>query len=290
MKQLILSCWLIGAFLMSNACDGCGGNSIGMDANALSANNGNSIGINVQAFHYKSILESAEEQQNILFSYTINGAYKAHKRVQLKFFLPVNWHVKQNEKNIFGLGDAVVLSTFLLLDKEKEVKKLQHRLSANVGLKMPTGVYNNDEVNNATSLPIGSKSWDFILGLNYSIRYKKYIHAASLLSNINTSNKYNYRFGNQVEFQSRHSYKVTLKVAQLYPFLALQTRWQAQDVSNNFFRAQTGGFTLSTLIGMQINFKQYKFVVGTSIPVYQNLNNQNLAFRNNYNAQFIYQF
>ncbi|MEZ5007081.1 MAG: hypothetical protein R2753_02895 [Chitinophagales bacterium] len=277
-------------FINTFACDNCGGGGLGLDANILSANNGNAIGLLVEAQHYKTFVEG-RKQRNYLFNYTLNGSYTPHQKVQLKFYLPLYLQANRTEQtNSFGLGDAVILSTYTPLDKQKVEKEIRHRLSFSGGIKLPTGLYKNDIEAITTTIPFGSKSWDFILGTSYAFKVKNYILSSNIMGKITTTNQYDFKFGNSFETSIQNSYKIDVKDAQLYPFIGVKFNWQTNDISNNFYRIYTGGYLFSEVMGLQFNYYKYKLAFNTEIPFSQHLNNIDLVTGNSYTIQFTYQF
>ncbi|MCB0502058.1 MAG: hypothetical protein KDD32_05205 [Bacteroidetes bacterium] len=272
------------------ACDNCGGGGLGLDANILSANNGNAVGLLVEAQNYKTFIDG-QKQKNYLFNYTINGSYQPHAKVQIKFYLPLFLQANRTaETHSFGLGDAVTLSTYTPIDKRKVEKEIQHRWSVSGGLKIPTGKYSNNTESITTAIPFGSKSWDFILGTSYAFKVKNYILSGNVMGKITTTNRYDFKYGNSFETAIQNSYKFDVKDGQLYPFVGVKFNWQANDISNNFYRIYTGGYLFSEVMGLQFNYYQYKLAFHTEIPFSQHLNNTDLVTGNTYTIQFTYQF
>ena len=240
----------------SVSCDYCGGGSIGIDAGVLSGNGQNSIGLITSASHYKSL--TAEEGDNWLLNWTLRASYAPIDKFQVQGFLPVYLQIDQQDAlRRPGLGDVLFLFTYHAIDKAEMDKAGRHKFSISAGIELPTGKYAANEDNDLDLIPLGSKSVDFLGGLNYLFQVKKYVQSTSIIGQYNLENKSDYQYGKSLEVTWQHSLKVKVKDGNLQPFVGWKTNLQSKDISRNFYRTFTGGFALSQQVGMHWSYYNY---------------------------------
>jgi hypothetical protein len=279
----------MAACFCATACDFCGGGSIGLDIGVLSGNNGNYIGLQTAANQYKGLTEDA--QTTWLMNWTLKGGYAPVEKVQLAVFLPVYLQVNPGPgTGRAGIGDLLLMAVYHPLEKWQYEKELVHKITLSGGIEMPTGMYREQSEMLMETIPFGSKSVDFLAGVNYMFGVKRYTLSIAALGKYNLRNKYDYRYGKSLESILQHSYRFTVKDGSLQPFAGWKFNVQSRDVSGNFYRDFTGGKVFSQLVGMQWSYYNYRIAAQAEIPLYQDLKNINLKNGNTYSLQFSYHF
>ncbi len=287
MRLFIISILSVFVFKIY-ACDFCGGSAFGLDANMISSSNENSIGLLFSSKNYKLINEN-QGYQSWLFSWTLNGTYKPHNKVQIKAFLPLLFQTLPKDKNQVGLGDLMVITSYTPLNIVGNKHSVLHRVTLSGGLELPTGKDNsNDEL--LTTIPFSSKSVDFLLGGSYALSIKRYVMGTSILGKVNTKNQKNYKYGNSIEAIWQNSIRVNAKDAQLFPFVGVKYNWQKEDISNNFTRIYTGGYLFSEIMGIQVNYYKHKLAAQIDLPFYKRMKSTTSENGNMYSIQYTYQF
>lgn len=100
------------------------------------------------------------------------GRFSLNKRFQLTASLPYRYNLRMEEgvKSVqSGIGDASLMLNYLpILPGNKDWK---HALQISGGVEAPTGAFEFSHDHPANMQP-GSGTWDYLGGLNYTLRYR----------------------------------------------------------------------------------------------------------------------
>jgi hypothetical protein len=125
-----------------------------------------------------------------------------HERTELNFTLPYYYNASSynNQKSFLnGLGDAAIYGGYHVI-RSIETDKIQQRLVAGIGAKLPTGNFevkeNSTDVRYNALLQPGTGTTDFMLYANYIAGIKKWGLSLTSAYRINSENKFNERAAN----------------------------------------------------------------------------------------------
>lgn len=206
------------------------------------------------------------------------------KKIALQVFIPFHFHNRNyvdkiNEIN--GLGDITVLSNYTILNKKNgayneatdKVSSSNHLLKIGVGVKLPTGSYDaaiNNSIN--PSFQLGTGSVDYIANMQYVYKYNKFGITNYLNYYYKTTNKKEYRFGNQFNFNSTFFYVFKdNKNHAFVPSLGVSGEFYAHNKNFNIQVINTNGHALFSNIGVEYNTEKMTFGGLAMYPINQNL-------------------
>ena len=287
-KIFILVCFAALTITETKACDICGcgvGNSyIGILPDFNKHIFGfrfryNSLLTHVGVGGSTSYLTSNEQYRTMEFW----GGWNIGKRFRLMASIPYSFDERKNQgltntKN--GLGDIFVSGYYQLLNSRKTTgnKMLVQSLWVGGGIKAPSGKYNPvDKSNTAESanlFQLGTGSTDFTLNAMYDIRLQDAGISTSASYKINTTNKYNYSYGNKLSLNGQLYYKFRIKdKLTIAPNAGVLYERGAKDVDNKFLVDISGGNLLMGTIGLEATFKNFSIGGNFQTPFSQNLAN-----------------
>lgn len=214
------------------------------------------------------------------------GAWNIGSRVRVMAILPYNFnHREVPGAGTFGskkgIGDIAVMAYYKVFEggaTTSDSKLFNHSLWAGVGIKTPTGKYDNSERSTVGSdapnnFQLGTGSADFTLNMSYDARLMDLGLNLNVLYKINTENKYEYRYGNKFTGNALFYYKFLIDMKlRISPNAGIMYERAAQDVEYNTFNVgQSGGHITSAVTGLELNYKKVSAGVNYQIPFSQNL-------------------
>lgn len=214
------------------------------------------------------------------------GAWNFGSRWRVMAIVPYNF----NTRNIpgagevgykDGIGDVAIMGSYKVFEQVATTgssKLLVHSLWAGLGIKTPTGRYDNSERSDAAqdspnNFQLGTASTDFMLNLAYDIRLMDLGLNANLSYKINTENKYEYRYGNKFTANTLVYYKFNIQnKVRIAPNVGVMYETQTKDVVfNRYDVAQSGGNSLTGIAGIEFNAGRIAFGGNYQTPFSQNL-------------------
>lgn len=208
------------------------------------------------------------------------GAVHIGQSFRVMLNVPYSFNTKTNQgiterKN--GLSDISVYGFYKLFSKTRSVsgknetsKLFIHTLWAGTGVQLPTGAYDNSEKgtngNNANLFQLGTGSTDVFFQLMYDMRLQDIGLNVHTQYKINTSNRYDYRYGNKWNLSTQLYYKLRANKQLLFsPNIGLQYESSANDRDEETIVFASGGHILSGTLGVESIFG--KMAIGTNYQV-----------------------
>lgn len=224
------------------------------------------------------------------------GGWNIGKRFRVLGFVPVNLNSRENQgqtMNRSGLGDIAVVGYYQLLNTRAASNQ---SLWIGAGVKVPTGQYEPTErkenENTPNNFQLGTASTDFSAHLMYDIRWMDFGINANLSYKINTSNKYDYRYGNKFSSNvlAYYKFRINEKVS-LAPNTGVLFETAVKDVENNKYTIdQSGGYSLMGTIGGEATFGRISAGVNFQPVISQRLANQQVKAGNRAMVHVTYLF
>jgi len=200
--------------------------------------------------------------QDYIQQYQLNGIWAIRNSWQLKVQVPWMYAHRQSEngqeeKTLNGLGDFH-LSGQRLIWAKIDTNSL-HNLYGSIGIQLPTGEFENRPLSDAfgQSFQSGSGSWDFSFGLQYEYRWRSNLLVYQGVHQLNTRNKFNYRFGSQWynALQLGRLKERSQNLSSLI-YLSLSHEYYYKDInSRGYYQFGTGGQSWFAGLGGQIRYK-----------------------------------
>jgi len=204
--------------------------------------------------------------------------------LEAQVFVPFHFHSREYAEKttaIEGLGDISFLINYTVLNKNtgnyKEEKdkviSSSHILKIGGGLKLPTGTY-NEAINNSInpSFQLGTGSTDVITNLQYVYKRNNFGITNYLNYYIKTTNKEEYRFGNQFNFNSTFFYMFKdNKQNSFVPSVGVSGEFFASNRTLGLKVKNTEGYALFSSLGAEYNAKKITVGALAMYPIQQNL-------------------
>lgn len=259
-------------------CDACGCSASGGSMGFSSMLNTNFVGIRYFNQSYKSTdglySNSAWYKENFN-TVQVWARIPVTKNIQVSALIPYHFHNRDTEtgsQNINGLGDVTVLAMYKLYQTKKDSTVFVHSLQAGVGLKAPTGKFNqaNSGLINP-SFQVGTGSWDYLLATEYVIKRKKLGLNTLLNYTIKTENQKQYQFGNQLNYAGTFFYLHEIKKISIAPQLGFAGEVYDSNYQYNQRVRKSSGDILFGKIGFEIGRDKFSFGANAMLPINQNL-------------------
>lgn len=286
MKKIILP--IVACFLVMNAsaCDicGCGGgnNYIGILPDFYKHIVGIRYRSNALVTHIgvggaSTYLTTSETYSNA----EMWGGWNLTNNFRIMVTVPVSFNTRINNtenKSKQGLGDVSLAGYYQVLNKKNTVckdKLLVQSLWLGAGIKLPTGQYDPaDKTNTAQNtnlFQLGTASVDYLLSMMYDIRLMDAGLNVSANYKTNTSNRYQYQYGNKFTLSSQLYYKIKVGKITLAPNTGLQYETGNKDLDQGFTVDLSGGNALMATFGTEFNFNKIAFGANWQTPLSQQL-------------------
>lgn len=203
-------------------------------------------------------------------------------KFRLMASIPYSFNERENGGNTLsksGIGDVSLTGYYKLLDSRKAVltgKLLVQSLYIGGGIKLPTGKYNPaDKTNtsqNTNLFQLGTGSLDFSVNAMYDIRLQDAGLNVSASYKMNTSNKYEYSYGNKFNGSAQAYYKFNIRnKVTIAPNAGILYEKAKQDIDNKFIVDISGGNLLLGSVGMEVTGKKISAGISWQSPLSQNL-------------------
>ena len=178
-----------------------------------------------------------------------------------------------------GLGDIALMGYYNLLNSRNTVndKLLVQSLWIGAGVKVPSGKYEPRDREVLTESPnnfqLGTASTDFTLNATYDVRLMDFGININTNYKINTSNKYDYRYGNKFTTNALAYYKIRVaKMMTIAPNAGVLYETSQKDIENRKFAVDvSGGHSLAVLTGLEANLSRFSFGINYQVVASQNL-------------------
>lgn len=201
-----------------------------------------------------------KEITDLYQTYELRGTFYLREKWKTMFTLPV---VNNTEKidglakySIKGMSDPILMQTYQLYNTKETVDSIDqvtHRVTVGGGLKIPLGSIDKEYAFGKPNLDLqpGSGSWDFLFLTTYAVRYKSLGFSSNLNIKFNSYNKYNFKYGNTLNFNGNIFYIKPLKGLTLMPFVGLYIEKFEKDYELSILN-DSGGATFFGNLGLKV--------------------------------------
>lgn len=218
------------------------------------------------------------------------GGWNIGKKFRMMMALPYSFNERINQgatTSKDGIGDINLTGYYQLLNSKKQLdnKLLLQSLWIGAGIKLPTGQYNpadKSSTNENTNLfQLGTASTDFTLNTMYDIRLQDAGLNISASYKMNTTNKYEYRYGNKFSMNSQAYYKFRIKdKVTIAPNGGVLYETAQKDRDNGFSVDISGGNLVMGTAGIELSGKKISVGANVQTPFSQNLASGTVKARN----------
>ncbi len=288
MKKIGLTILLFAIATISTwACDICGCGAGSYYIGILPEFNSKIVGLRYRSSNItthlnpegkRSYLTTDETYQNI----ELWGGWTIKEKFRLLAFVPLSVNAKTNENGTdvkSGLSDVTLQGFYRILRSKKTVGKAENTkllvqdLWIGGGVKAPTGKYSPADKSTtsvSTNLfQLGTASWDFMLSGMYDIRLQDMGLNLNASYKMNTTNKYDYYYGNRFSssIQLYHKFRFN-NIFMVSPNVGFHIEQSQKDIDGSTAVRATGGTASYGTLGAELQFKQIT-IGGNWQPVLQ---------------------
>jgi hypothetical protein len=290
---------LLCSFLLqtAQACDVCGCAPVGNTLNFLPEFQKHFVGIRYQFQGFRSLPHEdhahdlpTTERFNTLQAY---GRLVIHQRLHLLAFVPYRINQRNTETDALhlnGLGDISFQLQYLILNNYGSGSTLQNALQLGAGLKLPSGKF--DALDKGlmihNNMQLGSGSVDFSANVIHTLRMKAWGLNTSCMYNRPGENVYQFRFGHQLNVNTRAFYLFTFKEMTLMPQLGCMYDLAGADYLKNESHTHTGGQQWSLHAGADCYFKSYALGFQATRAIKENLAEGHITSLTRFQFNLIY--
>ena len=276
-------------------CDACGCSASGGSMGFASMLNTNFVGIRYFNQAYKStdgLYSNSPWYKENYNTVQLWARIPIVKKVQISALVPYHFHNRETAtgtQNISGIGDITVLGMYQLYQTTKNSSIFTHSFQAGVGLKLPTGKF--DQANNGSFNPsyqVGTGSWDYLLATEYVIKRKQFGLNTLLNYVIKTENDKNYRFGNQFNYAGTFFYLHQNDKFSIVPQLGFAGEVYDANYQLNQKVRNTSGDIFFGKIGFELGKDKLSLGANIILPITQNLTGGNVEANYRWSLNFNY--
>src|SRR5690554_6867290 len=182
------------------------------------------------------------------------GGWTFKEKFRVMAYLPLSYNSKvnaQGKSSKSGIGDAGIQGFYRIINDRKvvgkESKLLIHDVWIGGGVKFPLGKYESadkDELGNSANLfQLGTGSLDFILTGMYDVRLQDFGMNMTASYKINTTNQYDYYYGNRFSGTAQAYYKFRKdEKFMIAPNIGISYENSAHDLDEGYSVFASGGY------------------------------------------------
>jgi hypothetical protein len=195
------------------------------------------------------------------------GGWNLGKKFRVMASVPFSYNTKvsaEEQSSKSGIGDAGVQAFYhpLSLKHTLGSRLLIQELWIGGGVKLPTGKYEpNDRETSGQSanlFQLGTGSFDFLAMAMYDVRLQDAGLNISASYKLNTTNQYDYNYGNKLSTNAQLYYKFNIKrVLTLSPNAGAGYEHSANDLDEEYKVYNSGGYVLFGTVGAELNYKKF---------------------------------
>jgi len=263
------------------------------------------IGLKYSQSTFKAFIENDEfyfedeRSTDTYHRFDVMGRFVLSDRIQIRYVLPYlinNMNGSHERILTSGVGDPIVMLYYTPFNNDDDFSgKIMQTLQVGAGLKVPVGkseLSENGELVNR-NFQLGTGSLDYLIGLNYSARYKAIGLNVESSYKFNGTNGNSYRFGNQTTISSNiFYYKETPRVLFL-PFTGVYFESSAVHRNQGIIESNTGGESVLATFGIQAFIKKWSVNLQYQTPIHQHFFTDNfvsLSGKDRFSIGFIHSF
>ena len=292
-RLLVLAVFLLAGVEKSVGCDACGCSAMGSGVGLMAAFRQNSLGLQYHYTPFSSALEHAHGARD--YFHTMETVFRFHLATRFKgqlnqpYRLNVRRHPGENQ-SLGGFGDTRLSLSYALLDQKPLGKKATLYVEAGLGVKAPTGAYDENLLNK--NLPenfnTGLGAWGGIFQTNIGINLKNSGVALSGNYQSNWIPEGKYQFGDQWSGQAYAFHQffagARLKVTH---FAGGAAEWVAQDrQADGKYAPATGGSGVFAAVGCNLQVGNWLFGGSFLTPIKQQYSNDEVKAKGRFSLQF----
>ncbi|HMQ46947.1 MAG TPA: hypothetical protein PKA00_05610 [Saprospiraceae bacterium] len=257
------------------ACDVCGCSMTQLFW-GLQSGNQNFVGLWWQQQGYRNLANGEQSMTREQFQvFELRGRYSLHRRVQLLGILPYAINQRQSG-TLQGIGDAFAMASYAPIDQSDSLLRVfKHRLSLGLGLKMPTGEF-EQPASDAIVYPgfqVGTGSWDLLFNLSYTLRWRDMGLNADASWRKNGYSSADYHFGNRLNAAVNVFRSFPMGRTDVMPSVGVLYDHAHRDVERGYFRTDTGGEALFANLGCELYWNRYHVGFNVNLPISEQWNN-----------------
>ncbi len=222
------------------------------------------------------LLNNSELNSNEFYNtYKLSARFYFSPKLQFGLTIPYSG-VIGGSNFYWGPGDISLLSRTQIFNSSVDAfTEFRHRMLGAIGVKFPTGMYNQKYVSD-TLRPYyqpGSGSFDFFSIITYIVKLNDFGFSAEGAYHLNTRNKNWYRFGNQFNTSISFLYNFKAGDALLFPNIGVEADFINKDLYYGIKDNDTGGKIYSVTAGLKTSLfsKLFPYFL-IKIPFTQKLN------------------
>ncbi|WP_118950075.1 transporter family protein [Taibaiella helva] len=271
-KGLLLFYFLLAGLASVQACDICGCGAGSSYLGILPDFTTKIIGIR---YRYNSVLSHVPPEgvasyltaKERYYTAELWGGWTFGNKVRVMAAVPLSYNTRKSQEeddSKTGLGDISIQGLYHLLARKSTLgnsKLLVQDLWIGGGIKLPTGKYeplDRDESGKSANLfQLGTGSFDFMLTGMYDIRLQDAGLNLSGSYKFNTTNHYDYDYGNKWNGNAQLYYKFRVgKQATVAPNLGMSYERSAEDLNEGYSVFTSGGYALYGTVGAELQYRK----------------------------------
>jgi hypothetical protein len=233
--------------------------------------------------HIPLLNEPSWLSQESFSSMELHGRYSPIRRLQFIANIPIH-HIDKTEQGIreqiAGIGDISIRTNFLLVDKVDEQAKKVVNLFGGVTVKLPTGKYDLGPTTlyYPENIRPGTGTFDFSFHLDFILRHSTWGLVMNQAYSLRGSQSNFYQFGDIFQQTVTGFYFHETSKHQLMIELGLQNLWMNKDWDRiaSINNPYSGGVSIAPLIRPSYFYQEWIFNAALSMPIYQNLADNNV--------------
>ncbi len=295
---IIIACALVSTGVL--ACDVCGGASMNIGFGYIPLQKRHIIGLNYNFNSFQTThptmdgisgIESKDQFHSIdlWMRYFISNKWIAVANIPYRSNSIVSDHFNYSSK---GLGDISVQLYYSVWQYGSSTSKTQARWLAGAGIKAPTASgKSSNEQNFVQNIQVGSNSWDYLFGSNFSLKHNKIGINQETNYSLNGVDNKDFKFGNLFKAKLTLFRQLSMKKSSTIPQIGLSYMQQSKDLiwaERNIERLYSGKEQLGLTIGADYYRKSFGIRLNTEIPLHYQLSEGLVKPKAMLNLQFLY--
>ncbi len=288
-KIIVVLLLLVISSSIVYGCDVCGCKLGGLYYGILPQYNSHFVGVRYSHASFNASITYDSEYLEDEYSHDtyqrvdLYGRYVFHPKFQMYAIVPYlrnQMDGSHQDVTESGVGDPMVLLYYNPFNTGDEVTNdWKHSLLLGAGVKLPLGDFeseDNGELINR-NFQLGSGSLDYLISMNYTLRFNNLGLNIESSYKYNTANKYEYKFGNQLNSSVYLFYYFQTPQISFLPYTGIYFESAEKHLDGKVEQPNTGGSATFCSLGTQVLRNNFTLAFQYQAPISQNYNSDEIS-------------
>ena len=282
------------SFSIVEDCDACGCSATGGNFGFGDLQQNNKVTLRYLNQNYRSretIFNNSPWSNEHFGTIQLLGLFSIAKNLKVLGIIPFQFITKETTTSISsanGIGDISLMGIYNLFNKENE-DAYKFNWLVGAGVKLASGKFDENFGGSINpGFQLGTGSFDFSYLTEFSITYKQWGWQQTLNYLYKTTNKFDFKFGNQWNYFTNIYKKINVGNSEIIPLLGYAYEFSYENIDFGVLQPNTEARAHLLKIGSNYSIDSFLLSFHYFHPISQNLFNKTVELKSLFSFSFQY--